>query len=408
MQKIVNIITLLFSATILITGKSYQYVPAALGALSLCALPFTFTTAIDKEIKKIMLVFSCFFSLTLLSLLIYAGEISQADMPSRILLGLPALFLLIKYPPKLDWLFAGVIIGSYISGIIALYFFIELDTRAFFGNGYMVIQAGNIAMSLGIFSLLGALYYLQAEKKSIALLALVAAFLGILASILSGARGGWVISPFVLLGILYINRNLFSKKMQLTSLLLLVCSAISAYPFMEKRITAVQNDLQRYKTNQVTGSNSSGIRLELWKSGLYSIADKPIFGHGYDGVKIARKKQVTEGKVAPVILQFDRLHNNYLDEASTKGSLGLIALLALFLIPLRYFYQHHRQSLTPESRFIAQMGIAHIVLVMGYCLTQNYINHHSGILQFIVYTVILIAMSYTQQRKNNNLKCTDI
>lgn len=399
MQKIVNIITLLFSATLLITGDSYRYIPALLGVISLLALPFTFTVNIDKEIKKIMLAFLCFVSLTLVSLLLYGGKMSQADMPSRILLGIPALFLLIKYPPKLDWLLTGVIIGSYIAGAIALYFFLVLHMRAFHGYDYFVIQAGNIAMSLGIFSLLGSLYYLQLNKKAIALLALAGAFLGVFASVLSGARGGWIISPLVLLAALYINRDLLSKKVQWVAMLLLIAIAVCSYPLIKKRVVAVEDDLQRYSKQQA--NSSSGVRLELWKSGLYSLADKPIFGQGYDGIKIAKKKQVAEGKVDSIILNFARAHNNYLEEASIKGGLGLTALLAIFLLPLRYLYQNYRQSLTPEGRFIAQLGMAHIVLVMGYCLTQNYLNHHTGILQFIVYTVLLLAMSSAQQKKHN-------
>ena len=79
MQKTVNLIALLFSATILVTGDSYRYLPALLGVISLLALPFTFTLSIDKEIKKIMLAFFCFVSLTLVSLLLYGGKMSQAD-----------------------------------------------------------------------------------------------------------------------------------------------------------------------------------------------------------------------------------------------------------------------------------------------------------------------------------------
>tara|TARA_R110001583_G_scaffold41292_2_gene131494 strand:- start:1039 stop:2265 length:1227 start_codon:yes stop_codon:yes gene_type:complete len=383
----------LYSASLLITGKSYSYIAIFLCIVSLLILPITLKNRLPSDFYKIGLSLVCYGLVTALSLSILGGKLSNLDMPSRTLFILPAFIFLLSFPPKKEWLFMGILTGSFISGLIALYHYKILHIRAFSDFGYMVIQSGDIAMSLGIFSLIIALQYLKNKKTILVIVALICAFSGILASMLSGARGGWIIAPFVIIWLLIINRELISAKVGLTLAIILVSSTLISHNIVDKRIKKAVQDITML--SEKNNSNSSlGARIEMWKSGVYNFIENPIFGIGYKDRQKHNQDLVQRKLVDPVVLKFNRLHNSYLEELSIKGAVGLITLMLFFCISLYFFISKGNV----KHNAFAQLGIAHIILVMGYCLTQNYINHHSGILQYLMYTIIFYSIFY-----HNNL-----
>jgi O-antigen ligase len=84
--------------------------------------------------------------------------------------------------------------------------------------------------------------------------------------------------------------------------------------------------------------------------------------------------------VDPIVLQFGRSNNSFIEELSIKAITGFTALITVFLVPMYFFL---RGGNLKHDVFI-QLGVAHITLIMGYCVTQNYINHHSSILQCLL------------------------
>jgi O-antigen ligase len=381
----------LFSATLLLSGKSYSYIAITLCLVSLFALPITLKHKLPADFYKIGLALSGYFFITALSIYWNGGKTSNMDMPSRTILILPALIFLLSYPPKKEWVFRGILVGSFLSGMIALYHSQILHIRAFTAFDYMVIQVGNMAMSLGVFSLLISVHYLKEKNKSLAFIALGCALLGILASLLSGARGGWLLTPFVLLGFLIINRHLISKKIVIGMLFIGWGIGTVSYPAVAPRVELVFSELTQF-SEKGNANTSTGVRLELWKSGLYAFTAKPIFGIGYQNRQSFNQKLVHNNLVDPIVLKFNRLHNSFIEELSIKGIIGLTALMIFFLVPMYFFL---RRGNIKHDVF-AQLGVAHITLVMGYCLTQNYINHHSGILQYLMFVIIFYAMLYNE------------
>lgn len=379
----------LYSASLLVAGKSYSYIAITLCIVSLLILPITLRSKLPSEFYKIGFSLVSYAFVTALSLLIMGGAISNLDMPSRTLFILPAFIFLLNFPPKKEWLFMGILIGSLISGLIALYHYKILHIRAFDDFGYMVIQSGDIAMSLGIFSLIIAIQFLKDKKPVLVIIALVCAFAGILASMLSGARGGWIIAPFVIIWLLVINRSLISRKITLILLVILIATSFVSHKIVEQRLQSVVSDLTLLSEKK-NNNTSTGARLEMWKSGIYNFIENPIFGIGYESRQKHNQDLVERKLIDPVVLKFSRLHNSYFEELSIKGIFGFTALMLFFCVPLYLFMSKGNA----KNSVFAQLGIAHIILVMGYCLTQNYINHHSGMLQYLMYTIIFYSIFY--------------
>ena len=389
-----SILIFLHSATLLLSGKSYSYIALLLCVISLFLLPITLKHKLPTDFYKISAAFLCYFLITALSLLVFGGKLSNLDMPGRTILILPAFILLLSFPPKKEWVFSGILMGTFIAGIIAIYHYYFLHSRAFYVDDYMVIQSGNMAMSLGVFSLIIAIQYLKEKRALLMALAFGCAFLGVLASLLSGARGSWVVAPFVMLGLVILNRDLITKKIGGVLLVVMIASASISYNMIEKRVQKAVQDLTQF-SEQDNSDSSLGARIEMWKSGFYTFVENPVFGVGYKDRQAYKQQLVDRGLVEPVVLKYTRLHNSYMEELSIKGAIGFITLLLFFGWPLYLIFK--RGDL--KNDVYTQLGVAHILLVMGYSVTQNYINHHSGMLHYLMYTIIFYSLVFQKNKQ---------
>lgn len=345
----------------------------------------------DVDIKYLSIALSSYFILTLISFSFYGGSGSQLDMPSRTVLATLTLCLLTVYKPKIKPILISILVGCIISGLIALYHSYYLGERAFDKSmSYMPIQIGGIIATLSLFSTVIFFYFLERKNVIIYRLAYLASILGFSALLLTGARGAWVLTPFILIAILWIYKSL--TKRHAISLLsaAIIIGAIGAGQVTD-RLEAMQKDISHYQEdNAVT---SSGARLEMWKSAIYSALEKPIFGQGFDGVATAKERQVKAGLVDPVVLRFSRAHNQFFEDLQTKGFIGLGVLLLMFLYPLFYFLNAFTKSEKYSLTYILSLlGGIHVISIMGYSLTQHYLSHHSGVLFYSFGTVIFFAL----------------
>ncbi|MDU5805517.1 MAG: hypothetical protein E6Z62_08005 [Haemophilus parainfluenzae] len=138
----------------------------------------------------------------------------------------PVLLLLLKYPIKTCVLSYSIPLGSIISLCVALYDKFILNLRPEQNPRIMHIQGGDISMSLGIFSLIIALYAHQKKDVRLTTLSVIGGLCGIVGSLLSTARGGWVALPVLLIVIPYIYRHSLSKRFFLTFFGIIVVASI--------------------------------------------------------------------------------------------------------------------------------------------------------------------------------------
>lgn len=398
---IATILCFLFFSTPIIYPDSYVVAPLLLALFGLFLLPKTYHAFKNRDVKYISLSMVGYFFLTIISFLYSGGETSQLDMPSRTVLASFILCFLVTYKPNPAPLFLAAPIGAAIAGFISFYHSFYVGGRAFVGTfGYMPIQIGGIIASLATFSVISFFYYCKTEQKNFAVFSFVAANLGYIATLLSGARGAWLLTPFVLLIVLYLNKELINKKIVGYALLAIVVDLSIASAQITSRIDAVQSDLTHYSSNN--SSTSVGARLEMWKSALYSAQESPLFGQGFSGVDAAKKRQIEKGLIDSTVLTFSRAHNQFFEDLQTKGVLGLSVLIIMFAVPFAFFRRNLKQYINDSDKdthyFLALMGASHVALVAGYALTQHYLSHHSGILFFAVGIAILSALVINQRK----------
>lgn len=399
LKLVPSLLAAFFFASITLTPNSYSFGAVLIALISLVVLFKTYSHIKHTPVFALSLALFSYFFIYFFSFIYHNDPASTLDLPSRTLLAITALLFFIHYPPKINWIFYGIILGSFITGIIACYHHYFLHIRVFSEFGYMVIQIGGICAWLACLSSIGFIYFKEKKQIQPAYLCLIGSSLALAATLLSGARGAWVPLPIVLPFILWATRYYLTKSM-LFSLVAAWCIAFTlALPEIEKRVDAVVIDMQHYEKEN--SDTSSGARLEMWKSALYSFMDHPITGYGHTRLNEAKKQQIEENLVDSVILKYSRAHNQYLEELQSKGLIGLSGLTLLFGIPFclftRYLTSNVRQDKTNSTLFFSSlMGISHLLLVAGFALTQHYLNHHSGILMFCFGLVIFSALTIHQ------------
>lgn len=359
---------------------------------------------ISQEDKWLIYSYIFYFAVFVLSFFVNDEKGRVLDNPSRAVLLIPTLIFLLNMPLKLCALIYAIPLGSMVAGLVALYDKFILHSPMAYSPRTMHIQGGDIAMSLGLFSLAIGLYFWQKSQKKMTALCLFASFFGIVGSVLSTARGGWVALPIMLIVMLWIYRHSLSKKFFLgfVSLFTLALVGISQIPNSRvmERFSLIQSDIANYENNEA--NTSLGLRFDMWKSAVLMIKEKPILGWGERGATEKRKQDVKEKVVMGNIGRYDHAHNQYLDDCSKRGLVGFLAFLGILIIPL-YQFKRYLNSPSSEVKLIATLGMVHILSIMIYCLSQCFFNHNSGNIFYLFLTVVFYAM-LKQTEKTQDLE----
>lgn len=402
---VVNItIVLFFLASLSIRG-GYNFSPIILIVLSFGYLIYAklkklpFVTSRDDQWLMFSYIF--YFSLFLLSFFIHDGRTRELDNPSRILFLLPLIFLLKDIPIYFKTLTLGIPFGAIVSGIVACIDRFYLDYEIAFLPRIMHIQGGDISMSFGVFSLVLGFHFIASKNTKWAMICYLGAAFGVLGSILSTARGGWIGFPFILFFLIWIYRQQLSKVFLTGLVSIILIGMISAFlspeTRMMERYNAAKNEIVHY-IQKDNGSTSLGARFHMWKSSILMAKEKPILGWGIQGVSEKRKLQYEQGLISEYASQFNHAHNQFFDDLSKRGILGLIALLGIFLVPLRFFMTYINSE-NLKLKCVALLGTTHIISVMFYGLSQGFFSHNSGNIFYFFLTIIFYAI--VTQLKNN-------
>ena len=383
LKLFINTSIFCFFTLLLVFPKGYNYGSTALLVVSILFVFYSIykkfkITEIIKQNNPIFFVVSLYFLIALFFIILHGDKFKLIDNPLRAFLFLSVIIFVSYAKVKFDVLLYSIPLGSFIAGLVVLYQYYILHLPAAF-NEQMKIQSGDIAMSLGLFSFIIALYLFDIKKNRLALVTAIAGLFGVLASVLSLARGGWGGVPLIFVFVLYIYRNMISKKLLSAVVLSILVGGISLSTNDQfvGRILDVKNNLSHYSQNSKDGS--IGARLDMWKMGVDAFIEHPISGWSLKALDEYKKSLADKGIVSREFTVYSHLHNQFIDELAKKGILGGVAILGIFLVPLCSFYR--KQKKFPNNKkikLLTTLGIVHVLSTMSYCLTQAFLTHNSG------------------------------
>ncbi len=259
------------------------------------------------------------------------------------------------------------------------------------------IQFGDIGMLLGLLSLVAVLRFASTRQSMLAAFSMLGALAGIMASLLSGSRGGWIGLPLIIMTLLGYYANTLGRRriLAISGLLalMLYIAFISPQTGVKDRLNAAINDITHYQHEN--GANSSvGARLELYKAGAMLIDDAGMFGLGEQGARDKLQAMANDGLIRPAIVDMGHFHNELLDHLIRNGFVGAIALIMLYAVPLIGFITH-AGSHDPDIKAAAVAGIITVSSVIDFGLSQKFFAHQIGLMTY-GFTLVVLWVSITR------------
>lgn len=305
------------------------------------------------------------------------------------------------------WVWYGLTAGAVISMLVGLYeVSYELFKPGYPGRAKGAthpIIFGDLALLMGVMSLAGWKWFRQQAHWQV-ILPVIAVCSGVLASILSQSRGGWVAIPFLLLILFKFIRIKFSPLKILLSVFVIVVSLISLYHIpqtgLKNKTSITISNIQKYidaDEKYIAGATSVTSRFEMWKASWGVFLDNPVLGVGWGNYQDYVKEQVTQGKrnLLPNHFDpgdFDHPHNQFVSVMVSGGIFALVAIIMLFFIPARIFYktcQSQERSLDAQ-----QMALAGLLLMVGFAifnLSESFLERSRTVTFFIFYLAVFMA-----------------
>ena len=333
------------------------------------------------------------------------GGLRNLDRGAKYAAALPCLFYLLAYPPHQRSLWWGMALGAMGSGLLALYQtgVLGMERAAGFTNA---IQYGNLSLTLGVMCALVWCALGATLRRWQAVGLALAMTLGLLGSLLSLSRGGWLALFLTLPLWAWLLWRWAYRPMLVRAAVLcmlgLLATAVLQGPQLQQRWVQARTEVQDY-LEQGKAHSSVGQRLDHWRLAWAMGLDRPWTGWGRAGYTAEKQRRVAVGQADPFVLAFDHGHNELLDLWAKRGLLGVEALLLLYAVPIAIFWPTRRRlrmgGRQPDQTALALRltGLALPTLYGGFGLTQAFLVHNSGNMFYLFMLMLIFAALQTRE-----------
>lgn len=323
---------------------------------------------------------------------------SELEKLLRFALAVPVLWLLLRAPQQwlkqIQWsILAGALAGSGILIVAMTYW--GRGSVVDIGGRYNAVAFANMTLLFGSMSLLSIGWgALSRWPRAEAALKILAFALSVWATWLSLTRSSWMLLPILAVVFLLGLRGWSTRHKGYCALavsVVLIVSAVGIWNF-SSRMQSVATELQGFSTS-ADRDTSFGIRLQLWHASLLMFQKSPVVGVGPSNFRNELLELQKQGVVSKEVVEgYGEPHNDLLAALSGYGLLGLLSILALYLVPAVVFLRR----LASDDRVIrigAQMGL---LFCLGYCafsLTEMMFRNMRSVPTYSLIVVALIALT---------------
>ncbi|TDB02890.1 O-antigen ligase family protein [Halomonas marinisediminis] len=305
-----------------------------------------------------------------------------------------ALVALHAWLPAISAFWGGVALGGMLTGAWSLWQRLELGVSRASGHDPLhAILYGNISLLTGMFCLAGVAWALSRPRRPLWLLVLLAGAIGgVMASVLSGTRGGWIAMPLILL---VFQRGFISRLSGgLQVSLWLAIAALMAGLYLvpqtgvQQRISQAVNEVTHYLEGEPTETVSVSTRLEMWRGTGRLILEAPLLGHGAGTYHSRMVAMAESGELAETVASHRHAHNDLLDAWVKYGVPGVGMLITLYALPFWLFRSGLSHS-DPGHRALAVSGLLLPVAFIDFGLTYSFMAYAVGVMLYGVWLVVI-------------------
>ena len=297
-----------------------------------------------RTLRWVLIAIGGYFLSSLVRMLLTTPSWQPLDGPSRLLFGLACIGFAGWLRPRAHWFWLGLCVGAIGAGGIAAVQHFGYGAERAEGFTRHSITFGDLSLALGLMALCG---LDELRKSRMALLPVAALLFGVMASVLSGSRGGWLALPLALLPLLRHSRLLYGKLAMYGGALaaaLFGMGCVLPSSGAAQRLGLAVTEAQRY-FSLGDATTSVGIRFELWKASWLMFGDNPWLGAGRRGFDAALQALAKQGRLqeSPA-LTFSSSHNDMLFFLATGGLIDFGLLLLIYGAPLALFVATLRRA----------------------------------------------------------------
>lgn len=329
------------------------------------------------------------------------------DAASRYWLALPIFWLLLRMRPAV---FSSLQYAFPLAAIWGWTFAVDTPTgitlpwlnKILFGD-YLLLFG-----TLSLFSI----NWLGRDSLFLRLLKWTGFAFGIVAAIQSGTRGALLAAPVFIAIYLYSRGvRLSLKTLGLSAVIgiIVIGTAYLGSQTLQNRFHQLSEDITTY--SEGNRDTSTGIRWQLNIAAIKVFLRHPIAGVGPEVVGgapdgFAREIQAMfeAGEISPGAAEVGRCcqaHNEILAKAADLGGLGVVALLALYFVPLRLFWRASK-STSHETRCAGVLGMTFVSGHFVFGWTVGLLGLTMTAAFYALTVAVLLAACYnTSQTKNS-------
>jgi len=350
------------------------------------------------EIRWVVLAFLMHFVFVMACALLRGVSLSAVEKPARMFLAVSSLALVLAVRAPRQALWWGVSAGALAAlPFIAWQRIGEGIERP--GGLINAITFGDLALLLGLMSLAGAIDLRRNRRQ--ALLCGAGALAGVLASLLTGTRGGWIALVPAAVVLLRHLRALDSRPVRI---LLAAGAALLASAWLvpvfgvQARFAQGVMDIRTWYEGGSVWTNV-GSRLELWKGALMLIREHPLLGLDFGACRARLAAFAHEGLLDPMVLSLPHLHNDGLQVLATGGAVGFVVWAAILAAPLLFFSRQIGAGTRAPQFAVALAGMLVVLGYLSFGLTEVIFWSMKGSLFYALMVFLLMGFCLNAKEK---------
>jgi len=380
--------------------SALYYISVALVFVSLGALFIKSDPGPLCKLEKIMLATWVFYpAFTALDLWLRAGWIwTEFQEPSRFLLVLPIFLLVRKVGVSQQAMTWGVFTGAVVAGGYGFYQNQWLGWhRSGGGTSGLIAAFGDISLILGAMCI--ALFQTQWSKhKRWLIIAFVGLLLGVLGSLASGTKGGWISMPLLCwVAVDLLEKPTYRKRFAVMGAFFVAAFAFWYFvPFIQQRMGVMIPGIYEYFANGVIAEGSAGIRLALWHAATLIFIDNPLFGTGPGSYLVEKSAYVDLGLIPEQARPASGPHSQFFNGIFESGIFGPLMVYSIYGSFIWYCRSH-----LVHSKGLATAGILMAVGFIDFGMFEVIWDiNNAGVFYSVMMALIAGKLSHDQTAAN--------
>lgn len=345
---IVSLVTFLAPAASVNLPSVLYYSAVALVFLSLAAMFINIESHALTGLETIMIATWVAYPLfTAVDLWLRTGwNWIEFQEPSRFLLVLPIFLLVRKVGFSSQVLGWGIFTGAVVAGVYGVYQKQWLGVyRSGGGTSGSIAAFGDISLILGVMCV--AMFQpLWSKDKRWLVVAFLGLLLGVLASLVSGTKGGWMSIPLLCwVAVDLLEKPNYRKRFLVMGVFFVTALLIWFFvPFIQQRLGVMGTAIYEYFSNGVIADGSAGMRLALWHSASLIFLDNPLFGTGPGTYFDQKLIYVASGQIPAQAQMFAGPHSQFFNSIYESGIFGPVMVYSIYGSFIWFCRAHLAQS----------------------------------------------------------------